>query len=137
MNRDKRRRRLQVKMHLERLETRWLMRAGVESAAAVRRIEPAEPEVRSQPDPVTARLEAEMATFVAHHPDAAAHGNLKQQRLVVERLGPASAGAWGALRLSTGFGPTATSHSPQFTNSSPTDSAAGRRITQSKRSGAA
>ena len=53
MNRERRRRELQVKIQLERLETRWLMRAGVELSTAPRRVEPRDPTswLRQRPRP--------------------------------------------------------------------------------------
>ena len=89
MNREKRERRLQLKCQLERLETRWLMRASAAAAHV------------PLADAVARRASVEIEQWLNHHPTAAVTLDLSEQRAEFGRLAHSNMGNWGALRVLT------------------------------------
>ena len=90
MNRERRRRELQLKSQLEKLEIRWLMRSSPFDAA----VDPLVAAAQSH------RISTQVEQWLDHHPSAAAAPlDLKQQKAVVAMLVPQNSGEWGTLRV--------------------------------------
>ena len=99
MNREKRKRRLQVKCQLERLETRWLMRASPALMAAAQPLEVMHGHAEVQAEILARRLSTQVEQWVIHHPSAAAPLDLKEQKAELEQFVPANMAPWGTLRV--------------------------------------
>ena len=103
MNREKRKRRLQVKCQLERLETRWLMRASPALSAAAQPPEAVLEHTETRVEILARGLSTQIGQWLSHHPSAAAPLDLKEQKAELERLVPANSAPWGTLRCLIGW----------------------------------
>ena len=99
MNREKRKRRLQVKVQLEKLETRWLMRAGLGITSALRPLAAPMAETEIRANALSRRLPAELERWLSDHPPAALSADVTQEKLAFQKAVPSGFGEWGALRL--------------------------------------
>jgi YD repeat-containing protein len=99
MNREKRKRRLQVKCQLERLETRWLMRANPILAVPVQPLETVRDHPQARAQVLALRLSAEIEQRLSHENLAASPLDLKDQKAEIRQFGTGDTMSWGTLRV--------------------------------------
>ena len=104
MNREKRKRQLQVKAHLERLETRWLMRATPVLAVPAQPLEAVREHSEARTQALVVRLSAEIEQQPNHQSRAASQFDLKEQKAELRQVVPSNM-SWGTLRVLAPRGP--------------------------------
>jgi YD repeat-containing protein len=99
LNREKRKQRLRVKANLERLETRWLMRANPILAVPVQPLATVRDHPQARAQVLALRLSAEIEQRLSHESLAASPLDLKDQKAEIRQFGPGDTMSWGTLRV--------------------------------------